>query len=168
MKLVDVLGVHVEVASGSLLVLLREHDAPHRVLPVAIGVNEANAIATAMAGETPPRPLTHDLLATLVETLEATVEHIEVTELRDGTFLAELSVQGPNGHRRLDSRTSDAIALAMRVDAPLFVDDAVLDEAGTVLPSETDEAIDEEVDRFRSFLDELDPSQFRAETGEEE
>lgn len=164
MRLVDVLGVHVEVTSGSLLVLLREHEVPHRVLPLLVGEPEAAAIALAMGDEAPPRPLTHDLLATLVQTLDAHVDHVEVTELRDGAFVAELAVSGPSGERRLDSRPSDAIALAMRVDAPLFVSEAVLDEAGTLLPAE-DEAgdedeIDEEVDRFRAFLDQLDPEEF--------
>jgi uncharacterized protein len=160
MKLVDVLGLHVEVTSGSLLLLLREQDEPHRVLPMVIGEAEALAIALALDHETPPRPLSHDLMASLVESLDAHVGHAEVTELRDGAFVAELTVSGPHGERRIDSRPSDAIALAMRVDAPLFVSEAVLDEAGAVLPSEDEEAIDEEIDRFRNFLDDLKPADF--------
>lgn len=183
MRPVDVLGLNVEAANGAPLVLLREHDAPHRVLPMSIGAPEAVAIALALGHEVPPRPLTHDLLATLIHDLHARVDHVEVTGLRDGTFHAELTVQGPTGERRLDSRPSDAIALALRVDAPVFVSEDVLDEAGTIMSVVTDEDDDEgivdadavgevvdeevieaEVARFRSLLDDLDPAQL---TGDE-
>jgi bifunctional DNase/RNase len=175
MRSVDVLGLNVEAANGGPLVLLREHDAPHRVLPISIGAPEAIAIGLALDHETPPRPLTHDLLATFVHDLDARVDRVEVTELRDGTFHAELTVEGPTGERRLDSRPSDAIALALRVDAPVFVSEDVLDEAGAILAIVTDEdtvevdadsepevdeeAIEEEVARFRTLLDDLDPAQ---------
>jgi hypothetical protein len=90
------------------------------------------------------------------------VERVEVTELRDGAFVAELAVTGPQGDRRLDTRPSDAIALALRMDAPMFMSDAVLDVAGTV-PDQTlleQDDIDEQVAAFRSELDELDPADF--------
>ena len=104
-------------------------------------------------------------MATLVESLDGHVDAAEVTELRDGSFLARLAVHGPAGDHYVDTRPSDAIALAMRVGAPLFVSESVLDEAGT-LPAPDDEdaldteAIDEAVEEFRSFLDDVDPSQF--------
>lgn len=120
MKLVDIVGLHLEAASGAPLILLPEHDAPHRVLPIFIGVPEAAAIYMAVSGQTPPRPFTHDVMAALVESLDARVERVEVTDLHDGTFVAELAVSGPGGGRRLDTRPSDAIALAVRVDAPLM------------------------------------------------
>jgi uncharacterized protein len=179
MRPVDVLGLNVEAANGGPLVLLREHDAPHRVLPISIGAPEAIAIGLALDHETPPRPLTHDLLAAFVRDLDARIDHVEVTELRNGTFHAELAVEGPTGERRLDSRPSDAIALALRVDAPVFVSEDVLDEAGAILTVVTDEdtievevdtdagtevevdeeAIEAEVARFRTLLDDLDPAQ---------
>ena len=185
MRPVDVLGLNVEAANGGPLVLLREHDAPHRVLPISIGAPEAIAIGLALDHEVPPRPLTHDLLATFVRDLDARVDHVEVTELRNGTFHAELTVEGPTGQRRLDSRPSDAIALALRVDAPVFVSEDVLDEAGAILAVVTDddtveveidadastdvevdeEAIEAEVARFRTLLDDLDPAQL---TGDDE
>jgi uncharacterized protein len=181
MRPVDVLGLNVEAASGGPLVLLREQEAPHRVLPMSIGAPEAVAIGLALGHEVPPRPLTHDLLATFIHDLDARVDHVEVTELHDGTFHAELTVQGPTGERRLDSRPSDAIALALRVDAPVFVSEEVLDEAGAILAVVTDEdededdeddddvdveagialdeeTIEEEVARFRTLLDDLDPA----------
>src|SRR5690606_41012152 len=132
-KPVDVLGLNVEVGSGEPIVLLREVDEPHRVLPISIGGREALAIAMALSGEEPPRPLTHDLLAAIIDTLDVTVERVEVTAIRDGTLLAELVVRGPSGGALIDSRPSDAIALALRVDAPLFASEEVLDEAGAVL-----------------------------------
>jgi bifunctional DNase/RNase len=167
-KHVELLGLTVETSSRAPLVLLREHDEPHRVLPIFIGPVEAAAIALALGNETPPRPLTHDLLATLVDTAQARVERVEVTELRDGTFLADLALSGPTGERRVDSRPSDAIALALRVDAPLYVASAVLDEAGALLAETLDEeAIDEEVARFRSVLETLDPTHLQPGPGSE-
>lgn len=159
MKLVDVIGLHIETTSGAPLVLLREQDEPHRVLPIFVGGQEAASIALALSGESPPRPLTHDLMAALMASVDAHVEAVEVTEVRDGAFLAELTITGPAGGTRLDTRPSDAIALALRVGAPLFVSDDVLEEAGTVVTEEPDEeAIEEEVAEFRSLLDELEPA----------
>jgi uncharacterized protein len=169
MKHVDLVGLSVEAGSRTPVVLLREHDAPRRVLPIFVGPNEAVAIALGLRDEPPlSRPLTHDLMATLVETLDVHVDRVEVTELREGTLLAEVALSGPTGQRRLDSRPSDAVALAVRVDAPLFVSAAVLDEAGALL-AETpdDEAIDEEVARFRSLLDALGPADFQTGPGGE-
>jgi uncharacterized protein len=163
---VDVVGLDLEATTRSAVVLLREQDAPHRVLPIFVGGREALAIALALNGESPPRPLTHDLLAALIESVDAHLEHVEVTELQAGTFLAELALQAPGGGRSLDSRPSDAIALALRVHAPLFVSEAVLDEAGALLPVATEaDEIDENVDRFRAFLDQVDPAEFDAGGG---
>jgi bifunctional DNase/RNase len=160
-KPVDVLGLNVEVGNGTPLVLLCEQDAPHRVLPIFIGGREAVAIALALSGEPPPRPLTHDLLAAVIETLDARVDHVEVTDVREGTFVAELALHGPHGGVSLDSRPSDAIALALRLDAPLFASDEVLDQAGALVSTEAEQrVIDEDVDRFRAFLDEVDPREF--------
>jgi bifunctional DNase/RNase len=174
MRPVDVLGLNVELASGAPLVLLREQQAPHRVLPIFIGAPEAVAIAHALNDDPPPRPFTHDLLAAFLQDLHAHVDHVELTELREGTFHAQLSVHGPTGERRLHSRASDAIALALRVDARVLASEDVLDEAAAVVTIVTDEkvvdddvteqdVIDGEVARFRSFLDDVDPTDF--ETG---
>jgi bifunctional DNase/RNase len=162
---VDVVGLHVEAVSGTRVVVLRERDEPHRVLSIAIGEPEAIAIALGMSGKSPPRPLSHDLLAALVETLDAEVEHVEVTGVDHGTFLAQLALRGPHGRISLDSRPSDAIAVALRVDAPVFASDAVLDEAGAymtveVAGEEVDEDDEVDVDQFRAFLEDVDPSEF--------
>lgn len=169
MKAVDVLGLNVEVTSGSPIVLLREQDEPHRVLPIFVGGREAMAIALALRGEAPPRPLTHDLLAALIETLDASVDRAEVTELRGGTFFARLAVRSAGGSVSVDSRPSDAIALALRVDAPLYASEAVLDEAGTTVTTvAAEEEIDEDLARFRAFLEELEPSDFDESWGRDE
>ncbi|HET9609378.1 MAG TPA: bifunctional nuclease family protein [Acidimicrobiales bacterium] len=161
MKHVDLFGLTVEPGSGAPLVLLREHDEPHRVLPIFVGGPEAAAIALALGDERPPRPLTHDLMAEMVTMLDVEVERVEVTALRDGTFFAELAVRGPTGSRRVDSRPSDAIALAVRLDAPLYASPEVLDEAGAILTYSPDEAtIEQEVEQFRSTLEGLDPADF--------
>jgi bifunctional DNase/RNase len=163
MKLVDLFGLHVEATSGTPLVLLREHDAPHRVIPIMIGNNEAAAIALGLGGDPPPRPLTHDLMAALVESLDGRLDAVEVTEVRDGAFIARLDVTGPTGDQHLDTRPSDAIALAVRLGAPLYVSDDVLDTAGAILrDADEEEAIEEVVEEFRGFLDDLDPADFES------
>ena len=166
MKAVDVVALEVEATSRLPVVLLREQDAPHRVLPIIVGGYEALSIALALRGDSSPRPLTHDLLADLIHVVDARVDHVEVTALHEGTFLAELVLEAPIGERYLDSRPSDAIALALRLHTPLFVSEAVLDEAGARVLGETDQGdIDEDVDHFRRFLDRVDPAQFEGTGG---
>lgn len=167
MRRVELAGLQLDPTSGANLLVLREHDEPHRLLPIVIGGAEATSIAVAATGQRSPRPLTHDLMAALVEQLDGHLDAVEVTDLHDGSFIAQLAVSGPTGERHLDTRPSDGIALAVRLDAPLFVSDHVLAEAGT-LPddvdgdSETidDEAIETQIEDFRTFLDELDPADF--------
>ncbi|MGZ6905057.1 MAG: bifunctional nuclease family protein [Acidimicrobiia bacterium] len=160
MKSVELIGIQVDTATGATLVLLREEDEPHRVLPIFVGTAEAASIAMAVSDEPPERPSSHDLMAAFVERVGARLDSVEVTDLRDSTFRAELAFSGPAGELRLDSRPSDAIALALRADAPLFVAESVLDEAGAYFEELDDEAIDQEVAEFRAELDELDPADF--------
>lgn len=176
MKPVDLVGIHIDATSGAPLVLLREQEAPHRVLPIFVGGPEATSIAVALSGQSLPRPLTHDVMASLVQSLDAHVDAVEVTDLRDGSFQAAIALRGPTGDRRLDTRPSDAIALAVRVGAPLFVSEEVLDQAGALildpsaaaeadgdgpdLPAVDEAAIEEAVAEFREFLDDLDPAAF--------
>jgi bifunctional DNase/RNase len=166
MKPVDLVGLHIEATSGAPLLLLREHDAPHRVLPIFVGGSEAASIAVALSGEPSPRPLTHDVMVSLMQSLDAQIDAIEVTDLRDGAFVATISVTGPAGGHRLDTRPSDAIALAVRLGAPLFVSDEVLDEAGAVISAPDDATIDEAVAEFRELLAELDPADFMSPADE--
>jgi uncharacterized protein len=163
MELVDLVGLHVEATSGTALIIVREHEAPFRVVPIVVGGAEAASIALALSGQRPPRPLSHDLMATLVVELGARIDRLEVTALREGAFLAELAVSGPTGSRRLDARPSDGIALAVRVGAPVYVSEDVLDQAGAVLAEQPDEqSIDDAVDEFRSYLEGLDPEALAA------
>ncbi len=168
MRRVDISGIALEANTGAPLVVLREQDEPHRLLPIFIGGPEASSIAIAATGQKPPVPMVHDVMAALVAGLDGRVERVEVTDLQAGTFLATINLTGPAGTRRVGSRPSDALALAVRTGAPVFVSDAVLDEAGSLpAPDDTDDvavtdpaAIDAEVDTFRSFLDDIDPSDF--------
>ena len=167
MKRVDLAGLAIDATTGAPLVVLREHDSPNRLLPIFIGALEAASIASAVSGEAPPRPLTHDLMASMLQTLHAQVDAVEVTELRDGAFFARLTVRADDIEHQLDSRPSDAIALALRLGVPLLASDEVLDEAGALPDQELDdEAIDEAVDEFRTFLSEVDPSEFAEALGE--
>ncbi len=179
MRLVEITGIALEATTGAPLVVLQETDEPHRTMPIFIGGTEAASIGLALAGETPDRPLTHDVMAELVELLHARVDRVDVTELRDGAFLAEMTVSGPGGDQRLDTRPSDAIALALRLDAPLYVSDEVLEAAGSVFEltsdDETsddtelldDDAIDAAVAAFRAELDDVDPASFDADADSE-
>ncbi|GLI26622.1 hypothetical protein ARHIZOSPH14_08640 [Agromyces rhizosphaerae] len=159
---VRVLGVALD-ASGQHIVLLEplEGEAGEgRVLPIWIGSQEATSIVIAVEGARAPRPLSHDLITTLFGALDASLERVEVTRLDSGTFYAELTLTTPSGTQVLDSRPSDAIALAVRADARILVAEEVLDEAG--VPADmVDLARDEEkLDEFRKFLDTVDPEDF--------
>ncbi len=179
MRLVEITGIALEASTGAPLVVLQETDAPHRTMPIFIGGTEAASIGLALAGETSDRPLTHDVMAELVELLHARVDRVDVTELRDGAFLAEMTVSGPGGDQRLDTRPSDAIALALRLDAPLYVSDEVLEAAGSVFELASDDAtsdgtellddddIDAAVAAFRAELDDVDPASFAIDSGSE-
>ena len=160
---VNVLGIALDPA-GQHIVLLKpvvEEPTGSRVLPIWIGAQEATSILIAIEGEHAPRPLSHDLITTLFGTLGARIERVEVTRIDEGTFYAELSLTTPSGRQVLDARPSDAIALAVRSDAPIFVADEVLDEAG--IPAEmADLREDEEkLDEFKRFLDDVDPEDFQ-------
>ncbi len=118
MLLVDLVGIQVDPLTGVALLVLREHDAPNRVLPIVVGGAEAASIAIAAQGQTLPRPMTHDLMATLVERFDGHLDAVEVVDFQDGAFIANLAVSGPTGDLRLDTRPSDAIALAVRLARP--------------------------------------------------
>ena len=157
MQRVEVAGVHLEQGTNTPVVLLREYDAPHRVLPIHIGGPEAASIAMALTGHVPPRPLAHDVMAELLGRLDARVDAAEVVDLRNGTFIAHLTLTGPHGPEQVDSRASDAIALAMRVGAPVYVTEAVLVAAGASPQLLADDWFDDdELDDTRTTIDEID------------
>lgn len=152
-------GVRVEMPTNTPIVLLREANGENRVLPIFIGPVEATAIAYALQGVETPRPMTHDLLRDLLVALAVTVERIIITELRDRTFFAEIHMVGNGSACTLSSRPSDAIALAARLGTPIFADEAVLEEAGVAV-SDEEEDPDVEVERFREFLEGVNPEDF--------
>jgi bifunctional DNase/RNase len=159
----ELLGVRVELPANTPVVMLREQDAERpRVLPILIGGPEASAIHSAMEGIVPPRPLTHDLAVTVIQSLGATLEKVVITEVREHTFYAQLHLRTATGELVVSSRPSDAIALAVRATAPIFAEDALLDEAAIEVPEDDGEEGDEEaiLDEFRDFLDDVNPEDF--------
>ncbi|HWI30144.1 MAG TPA: bifunctional nuclease family protein [Microbacterium sp.] len=131
-----------------------------KVLPVWIGTMEATSILVAVQGAPVPRPLAHDLMRSLLESVGASVERIEITRLEEGTYYAEITLATAAGTRVIDARPSDAVALASRVGAPMWVADEVMEEAG--VPDITvDEDEEQRVDEFKHFLDDVDPEDFR-------
>jgi uncharacterized protein len=151
---VDVMGVRVEMPSNQPIVLLREV-AGDRYLPIWIGAVEATAIAFAQQGVVPPRPLTHDLLKDILDATGTELTSVQITEVKDGVFYANL-VFGSGAE--VSARPSDSIALALRTGTSIFCADAVLDEAGLAVPAEQED----EVERFREFLDHVSPEDFEA------
>ena len=159
MKRVEVLGVRVEMPSNQPIVLLREVEG-ERYLPIWIGAHEATAIAYVQQGVVPPRPLTHDLLKDVIEGVGRSLVGVRITRLEDGVFYAELDL---GSGAVVSARPSDAIALALRTDSPVDVDDAVMDEAGVLIPQEGEDEEDE-VERFREFLDQVTPEDFGSDS----
>ena len=137
MKRVEVLGVRVEMPSNQPIVLLREVEGD-RYLPIWIGATEATAIAYVQQGVVPPRPLTHDLLKDVIDALDRSLTEVRITRLEDGVFFAELHL---SEGVVVSARPSDAIALALRMSSPIEVDDAVLDEAGVIIPDEEEDEV---------------------------
>ncbi len=148
-------GVRVELPSNQPIVLLKEASGD-RYLPIWIGAVEATAIAFAQQGIVPARPLTHDLLKDVLEALGARLRAVNITELRDGVYFADL-VFGDG--TTVSARPSDAIALAIRTGTTVYAEEDVLAEAGVAIPDEQEN----EVEKFREFLDSVSPEDF--ETG---
>ena len=161
---VRIASLAVDPRSNQPVLILRpleEEPGQGRVLPIWIGQPEATAILLAIEGVELPRPLTHDLLKNVVETLGAYVERIEITRVEEGTFFAALIVRAEERTLAIDARPSDSIALAVRTGAPVFVADDVMESAA--VPDESGEPVDEEaeLEAFREFLDQVDPEDFQ-------
>ena len=152
MRQMEVVGVRVEVPTNQPIVLLKETQG-ERYLPIWIGPMEATAIAYAQQGLVPVRPLTHDLLRDILEALDVQLRTVNITALRNGTFYADLIFS--NG-KEVSARPSDSIALALRTGATIFAADEILEEAGIAIPDEQED----EVEKFREFLDTITPEDF--------
>ncbi|MEX2275430.1 MAG: bifunctional nuclease family protein [Actinomycetota bacterium] len=154
----DLAGVRVELPTNQPIVLLKER-AGERYLPIWIGASEAAAIALSLQGVVTPRPMTHDLMKDMLDELAVGVSKILITELREGTFYATIEMSRNGSSYELSSRPSDAIALAVRLSVPIFAAEDVLTEASILIPDGDEE---EEVEKFREFLDQVNPEDFQA------
>ncbi|HSF85620.1 MAG TPA: bifunctional nuclease family protein [Acidimicrobiia bacterium] len=152
----DLVGVRLELPTKTPILLLREENGT-RYLPIWIGTTEATAIALALEGVEPQRPMTHDLLKMVAESLGATVDRVVVTALNDGTFFADLVLVRNGDEVKVSARPSDAIALAARTDSPVFAARQVLEEVGVEIQDADEE---EEIERFREFLEDVTPEDF--------
>jgi bifunctional DNase/RNase len=158
---VEVVGLRLELPGNQPVLVLQEAEGRRRVMTIYIGGPEASAIHTALEGTTPPRPLTHDLSLLLLEAAGSSLQKVTITEIRSETYFADLSLQGAGGSETVSGRPSDAVALALRAGADIFVSKRLLDEVGREASDET--PADEEesvVDEFRDFLDTISPEDF--------
>ena len=153
-------GIRIQLPSNQPLVLLKRHEQ-NLYLPRWIGAPEASAIAMSEQGLTPPRPMTHDLLINLLEALEVSLQRVEIVSVQNAIFTAELVLS--NG-KRVDSRSSDAIALAVRAQCPILCTEEVMESAGVAIEieSEDEELPEAQMREFREFLDNIDPEDFSA------
>ncbi|MBW7887624.1 MAG: bifunctional nuclease family protein [Bacteroidetes bacterium] len=158
---VDILGLSTSPSGAGAYALILKESNGKRKLPIIIGAFEAQSIALELEGMKPPRPLTHDLLKNVIDTFAVSLNEVYINELRDGTFYAKLIVEGMSNMEEIDSRPSDAIALAVRFGAPIFVDEEVLEEAGVVADDEESSIESEELQKenpakqFASTLERL-------------
>jgi len=156
----SLVGVRVELPSNQPIVLLKESQG-ERYLPIWIGAVEATAIAFALQGIETPRPMTHDLIRDILGELSVTVEHVVISDLVDQTFYATIKMASGLGTPEVSSRPSDAIALAVRLNTPIYASEEVLDQAGIELRDDEET----EVQKFREFLDQVSPEDFAAGSG---
>jgi uncharacterized protein len=157
---VSIYGVSFDMVGKQPIVLLKTMDG-NRFLPIWIGHPEAAAILMKLQGAPTPRPMTHDLVTDMLGELNARVSRISVTELRENTFYAVITLQVNDAEIEIDSRPSDALALAVRTSAPIFVADQVIDDSAIEFGAEEAPEEQEVVDEFKKFLEDVSPDDFR-------
>lgn len=170
----EVVGVRIEMPSNQPIVLLKEIDGS-RFLPIWVGAVEATAIAFAQQGLAAQRPLTHDLLANILEAADLTMTAVHITELKDGIFFAEIQIRDKESNSlKVSARPSDAIAVALRAKSNILADSDLLDQVGIDIPerligmeleettgaSREGAGTDLDLERFREFLDQINPEDF--------
>lgn len=158
----ELIAVRVDLPGNTPVLVFREKEGAGRLLPIFIGQPEATAIAFAMDGVVTPRPMTHDLLAIILAELGATLERTTITHVDEGTFHAELLLRVGDREHLVSARPSDAVALALRADCPIWAAEAVLVEAG-LIPDDEDGAEEggtDVVEQFREFIDNVNPEDF--------
>lgn len=161
---VEVVGVRIEMPSNQPIVLLKEIEGT-RFLPIWVGAMEATAIAFAQQGLEATRPLTHDLIRDLLDRVDVTLISVHITSIVDGVFFAEMNLRDNQSPLpALSARPSDAIAIALRTNSNILVDNDLLDKVGIDIPeqiaSEVSTAGDQELEAFREFLDQINPEDF--------
>lgn len=168
----EVVGVRIEMPSNQPIVLLKEVEGS-RFLPIWVGAVEATAIAFAQQGMLAQRPLTHDLIANILEAADLTMTAVQIVELKDGVFYAEIAIRTESGNfLKISARPSDAIAIALRTKSNILADSELLDQVGIDIPerligegegsefSASGTGSDGELERFREFLDQINPEDF--------
>ena len=155
-------GVSFDMVGKQPIVLLKAVDS-NKFLPIWIGHPEAAAILMRLQGASTPRPMTHDLLVDILGEVETKCVQVAVTELRDNTFFATITLNAGGREIEIDSRPSDALALAVRSGAPIFAAEDVIAESAIEFEHEVEEQ-DEVVDRFKEFLDEVSPEDFAGDS----
>ncbi|TCJ16439.1 bifunctional nuclease family protein [Rubrobacter taiwanensis] len=154
-------GINMDLFSSSPIVILKVEDE-NRYLPIWIGHAEAKSILMKIQNQEFSRPLTHDLAANIISGLGGVLEKVTVTELRDSTFFATLNVEVGGESVEIDSRPSDAIAIAVRTGAPIFAADEVIEEASVVFEESMEETPEEEVvDKFKEWVNQISPEDFK-------
>lgn len=166
-----VVGIRVEPPQSQPVLLLQETTG-ERYLPIWIGQSEAASIALRQKGVEPPRPLTHDLIVNLISALGHELLEVRIVDMQEGTFYADLVFAGD---LRISARPSDSVAIAIRAEVPIFAEESVLAEAGLLMPSDDPEETDDEestaevkedeVEKFKEFLDSVSPDDFKASGG---
>ena len=160
----ELVGVRVDMPSNTPVLLLREQEGERRLLSIMIGGPEAQAIAFALDGVETRRPMTHDLVTMLIDELDARIDRIVISALRDDIFYADIVIEARDHTHVVSARPSDAMAIAVRVGSPVYAEEAVLSEVGYVEVDEEDEGdvrdADEVVEEFREFIDQVNPEDF--------
>ena len=154
----QIYGVSFDMVGKQPIVLLKTADG-NRFLPIWIGHPEAAAILMKLQGAATPRPMTHDLLSDILEQLDAKCESVAVTELRDNTFYATITLTIDGNEVEIDSRPSDALALAVRTECPIYAASEVIEESSIEFEHEVEDQ-EEVVEKFKDFLDEVSPEDF--------
>jgi bifunctional DNase/RNase len=156
-------GVSFDMVGKQPIVLLKTIDG-NKFLPIWIGHPEAAAILMKLQGATTPRPMTHDLISDLISELDATCTRVSVTELKENTFFASITLRVNGQEVEIDSRPSDALAVAVRTSAPIFAAEDVIQESAIEFEHEVEDT-EEVVDKFKRFLDDVTPEDFAQGAG---
>jgi hypothetical protein len=158
MREMQIYGVSFDMVGKQPIVLLKTVD-DNRFLPIWIGHPEAAAILMKLQGADTPRPMTHDLMVDMLDQVDSKCERISITELRDNTFYASIAISTGGGEVEIDSRPSDALALAVRLGVPIFVAEEVIDESSIEF-DQGEEDNEQVVEKFKDFLDDISPEDF--------